>query len=96
MAIPLEKESKMWGLFYASDFNRLMFVFVGDALGFIACFALLGLEAALVLFFVVLLLFTVYFTMKSFWPEKHLENLVRYHNEPKRYFPGGEESELVP
>jgi hypothetical protein len=95
MAIPLEKESKMWGLFFSSDFNKLMVVFVGDALAFIGFFALWGLQGSLVFFFAVLTISTVYFVMKSFWPEKYLENIVRYHQEPKRYFPGKEsESEI--
>jgi hypothetical protein len=94
MAIPLEKESKMWGLFYSSDFHRLMFVFIGDALAFVGFLAVWGLEGALVLFFAVLTMATAYFVIKSFWPEKHLENVLRYNREPKRYFPGGEESEL--
>jgi hypothetical protein len=96
MAIPLEKESKMWGLFYSSDFNKLMFVFIGDALAFVVFFAVWGLQGSLVLFFAVLTVSTVYFVMKSFWPEKHLENILHYHHEPKRYFPGGEDSELLP
>jgi hypothetical protein len=94
MAIPLEKESKVWGLLYFSDFYKLMVVFIGNALLFVVFFTFWGLEGSLVLFFSVMILGTVYFVMKSFWPEKHLENLVRFHNEPKAYFPGGEESEL--
>ena len=94
MSMPLEKESKMWGLFYSSDFHKLMVVFIGDALAFMVFFALWGLEGSLILFFAVLMIATVYFVMKSFWPEKHLENIVRFHQEPKHYFPGGEESEL--
>jgi hypothetical protein len=69
MAIPLEKESKMWGLFYSSDFNKLMFVFIGDALAFRSFFAFWGLEGALILFSRILTVSTVYFVMKSFWPE---------------------------
>jgi hypothetical protein len=94
MPIPLEKESKMWGLFFTSDFNKLMFVFVGNALAFMAFFVLWGLEGALVLFFAVMTITTVYFVIKSFWPEKHLENIIRYQRDPKRYFPRREESEL--
>lgn len=94
MPIPLERESKMWGLLYASDFNKLMFVFVGNALAFIAVFLLLGLEGALVLFFAVSILSTVYFIMRSFWPEQYLENQVRFYNEPRAYYPGREEDEL--
>ncbi len=94
MPIPLERESKMWGLFYSSDFNKLMFVFVGNALAFIVFFSIWGLEGSLVIFFAVMILVTVYFVMKSFWPEKYLENVVRFHNEPKAYFPSREESEF--
>lgn len=94
MAIPLEKESKMWGLFYSSDFHKLMFVFIGDAFAFMGFFIYWGLEGALILFFSLLIISTVYFVFKSFWPEKHLENLFRYNQEPKQYFPGGEESEF--
>jgi hypothetical protein len=94
MAMPLEKESKMWGLFYSSDFQKLMVVFIGDALAFIIFFIFWGLEGSLVLFFAILTITTVYFVMKSFWPENHLENIIRYHKEPKKYYPGGEESEL--
>ena len=94
MAIPLEKESKMWGLFYTSDFHKLMFVFVGNAFAFVGFLALWGLEGALVLFFAVLIIACVYFVIKSFWPEKHLENILRYNREPKHYFPGREESEF--
>lgn len=96
MAIPLEKESKMWGLFYSSDFHKLMFVFIGDAFAFMGFFIYWGLEGALILFFSLLIISTVYFVIKSFWPEKHLENLFRYNQEPKQYFPGGEESEFQP
>lgn len=94
MAIPLEKESKMWGLFYSSDFNKLMFVFIGDALAFVGFMIFWGLEGSLVIFFGILTLTTLYFVMKSFWPEKHLENIIRYNREPKQYFPGREPSEL--
>ena len=94
MAIPLEKESKMWGLFYSSDFNKLMFVFIGNAFAFVGFLYLWGLEGSLVIFFAVLTIGTLYFVMKSFWPEKHLENIIRYNNEPKHYFPGREESEI--
>jgi len=96
MAIPLEKESKMWGLFYTSDFNKLMFATIGNAFAFMAFFILWGLEGALVLFFATMTLLTTYFVMKSFWPEKYFENIIRYHNEPKHYFPGGEPSEFEP
>ena len=94
MAIPLEKESKMWGLFYTSDFHKLMFVFIGSAFAFVGFLYLWGLEGALILFFALLTLATTYFVMKSFWPEKHLENIIRYKNEPKHYLLGGEQSEL--
>jgi hypothetical protein len=94
MAMPLEKESKMWGLFYSSDFHKLMFVFIGNAFLFLVVFIYGGLEAALVIFFAVLAVATVYFVIKSFWPDKHLENILRYRKEPKRYFPGKEESEV--
>ena len=94
MAIPLEKESKMWGLFFSSDFHKLMFVFVGDAFAFLMFFVYWGLEGALVFFFSVLGVATVYFVIKSFWPEKHLENIIRYKKEPKQYFPEREESEV--
>jgi hypothetical protein len=94
MAIPLEKESKMWGLFYSSDFNKLMLIFIGDALAFVVFMVFWGLEGSLILFFGILTLATLYFVMKSFWPEKHLENIIRFNQEPKRYFPGPEESEL--
>ena len=94
MAIPLEKESKMWGLFYASDFHKLMFVFIGDAFAFIGFFLFWGLEGSLILFFALLCVSTIYFVIKSFWPEKHLENILRYKKEPKQYFPGREESEI--
>ena len=94
MAIPLEKESKMWGLFYSSDFNKLMFLFIGDAIAFVGFMVFWGLEGSFVLFFAILTLTTVYFVMKSFWPERHLENIIRYNNEPKHYFPGREESEF--
>jgi hypothetical protein len=96
MAMPLEKESKMWGLFFASDFHKLMFAFIADAFAFMVFFVFWGMEGALVLFFAALIIVTTYFVMKSFWPEKHFENLVRYHNSPKLYFPGGEPSELEP
>ena len=96
MAIPLEKESKMWGLFFSSDFHKLMFVFIGDAFAFLVFFLLWGLEGALILFFSLLTIATVYFVIKSFWPEKHLENIYRFNREPKSYFPGGEESEIEP
>jgi hypothetical protein len=94
MAIPLEKESKMWGLFYSSDFNKLMFVFIGNAFAFVGFMIFWGLEGSLVIFFGILTLATLYFVMKSFWPENHLENIIRYNNEPKNYFPGREPSEL--
>lgn len=71
-----------------------MVVFIGDALAFIVFFVFWGLEGSLVLFFAILTITTVYFVMKSFWPEKHLENIIRYHREPKLYYPGGEESEI--
>ena len=86
----------MWGLFYSSDFNKLMFIFIGDAFGFVAFMVFWGLEGSLVLFFGILSLTTVYFVMKSFWPEKHLENIIRFKNEPQHYFPGPEPSELEP
>ena len=54
----------------------------------------MGLEGALVFFFAVMGVATVYFVIKSFWPEKHLENILRYKKEPKHYFPGKEESEI--
>jgi len=94
MAIPLEKESKMWGLFYSSDFNKLMFIVIGNVFTFMGLFLFWGLEGALVLFFSVLGIVTVYFVMKSFWPERHMENILRYHKEPKQYFPGSEASEV--
>ncbi len=84
----------MWGLFYSSDFHKLMFFFIADAFAFLLFFVYLGLEGALILFFSGLIIATVYFVIKSFWPEKHLENLFRYNHEPKKYFPGGEESEV--
>ncbi len=94
MAIPLEKESRMWGLFYASDFTRLMFIFIADAFGFILLFSVWGLEGSLVLFFSALVVATVFYVLKSFWPEKHFENIVRFHREPRYYNSGGEESEV--
>ena len=94
MAIPLERESKMWGLLYASDFNRLMAVFVGDAFAFMGLFILGGLAGALILFFSVLVLGTFYFVVKGFWPEKHFQNVFRYNREPKLYASGKEESEV--
>lgn len=96
MAIPLEKESKMWGMFYTSDFHKLMFAFIADSLAFMVFFIVWGLEGSLVLFFALLGIVTVYFVMKSFWPEKYLENIIRYHREPKEYFHGKEKSEVVP
>lgn len=96
MAIPLEQESKMWGLFYASDFKRLMFLFIADAFLFLALFNFWGLEGTLIFFFAVLAVATLYFILKSFWPEKHVENIVRFRREGKLYLPGGEESELKP
>ncbi len=73
-----------------------MFVFIGDAFAFVAFMVFWGLEGSLILFFGILSLTTIYFVMKSFWPEKHLENMIRYNNEPKQYFPGGEQSEFEP
>jgi hypothetical protein len=94
MPIPLEQESKMWGLFYASDFHKLMFCTIGNALAFTGFVVYWGLEGGLVVFFAAMIILTVYFVMKSFWPEKYLENIVRFHNEPNHYFPGNEKSEF--
>ena len=96
MAIPLEKESKMWGLFYASDFNRLMFIFAADALGFMGLFIFFGLEGALIVFFALLGVATVYFVLKSFWPENHVRNLIRFKREQSYYRQGKEKSEVEP
>lgn len=94
MAIPLERESRMWGIFFASDFKKLIVLFILDAFVFMGFFLWWGLTGSLVVFFSVLTLSTLYFVVKSFWPEKHLNNLIRYRREPKRYFPGREESEF--